>query len=399
MKVLVLSKYGPLAASPRHRFHAYVGPLADRGIHFHFAPLFGDAYVRQLGKPTANRLLLALKAYLGRLRDITRAGRYDLLLIHCELFPYLPSFAEALLDRGGHPFVLDLDDAIFHQYDSHRLAPVRWLLGDKIASVMRRARAVIAGSPYIADYARRHNPRVEVIPTVVDTRRYRVKEGSSDPFTVGWIGSPSTTPHLEHAIPALREAARRAPLRLLTIGAAPRDWPGLDVEMRPWSEDREVDDLLECDVGIMPLPDEPWARGKCAFKLIQYMACGLPTIASPVGANTSVVTPETGLLADTHAEWVASIDRLRANPDLRQKLGAAGRRRADASFSVSVHAERIASLLSRAASPSPRRNLDTTPFENAVPLPLPPTADTKGQVPSHEGRLPLFDRNRPSPGP
>jgi glycosyltransferase involved in cell wall biosynthesis len=243
--------------------------------------------------------------------------------------------------------VVDYDDALFHQYDQHRSAWVRRLLGGKIARVMRGAHLVTAGNAYLADYARRAGaPRVEIIPTVIDLERYPpagVRPASDTPFTIGWIGSPSTAKYLLAIAPALAEvcAGGRGVVRL--IGAGPVDLPGVPVEVLPWNGSTEVEELKRFDVGIMPLPDEPWERGKCGFKLIQYMACGLPVVASPIGVNMEIVEQGVnGYLAETTAEWVQALNTLLLDADLRKRMGQAGRKKVEQEYSLQVTGPRLA---------------------------------------------------------
>lgn len=346
MKVLVLAKYGARAASPRHRFLAFQPYLEKEGIELVFEPLFDDDYLAsRLSEGIMDRRAV-VTSYLRRVKALLGSYRYDLLWVHCELFPYLPSWAEELLARLRVPYVFDYDDAIFHMYDQHRRAWVRRALGEKIARVIRGARAVTAGSEYLSDYARRHNANVHLVPTVVDVERYAVKAEQRDPrFTVGWIGSPSTATYLAELEPPLRRLGQGVPLKVLLVGSGAHRMEGVDVEVRAWSEAREAADLAECDVGVMPLPDAPWARGKCAFKLIQYMAAGLATVASPVGANQDVVTTDTGLFAPTPEAWTDALRRLSGDLDLRQRLGEAGRARAVERYSLRSQEPRVAEIL------------------------------------------------------
>ena len=350
MKVMVLSRYGTLAASPRYRFAQYVPSLAARGIHLDVSALLDDAYLqaRFSGQSATSRQLLGA---LGRRSSaLVHARRYDLAVLHCELLPFAPAWFERLA-LAGVPYVFDYDDAIFHKYDMHSMALVRRVYGKKLLRVIRGARSVFAGSGYLADYARAANANVHLVPTVVDMGRYEVKKraATDKPFTIGWIGSPSTTKYLMLVAPALQRLAQHAPVRLIAVGASPIVIDGVQVDQRAWNEQREVGDLLECDVGIMPLTDDPWTRGKCAFKLIQYMACGLPVIASPVGANRDVVTGECGLFADSQNDWVDAMARLRDDQDLRFVLGARGRERAERHYSLASQSARVADLLHAAA--------------------------------------------------
>ncbi|MEL6184125.1 MAG: glycosyltransferase family 4 protein [Myxococcota bacterium] len=349
MKVLVLAKYGLRAASPRHRFLAFAPYLEKQGIHLVFEPLFDDSYLAsRLTSGELDRKAL-LRSYLRRVTAMLGSSRYDLLWIHCELFPYLPAWIEQLLARAGVRYVFDYDDAIFHMYDQHPNGWVRRALGDKIGRVIEGAQAVTAGSQYLVEYARRYQSNVHLVPTVVALERYAVEPGDRDGrFTVGWIGSPSTARFLSELREPLAALAREIPLKVLLIGSGPMEVPDVDLEVREWSEDREAADLAECDVGVMPLPDAPWARGKCAFKLIQYMAAGLPTVGSPVGANRDVVTEQTGWMASSPEEWKTALRRLAEDPELRRRLGAAGRARAKERYSLTSQEPRVKRILSEA---------------------------------------------------
>ncbi len=170
-------------------------------------------------------------------------------------------------------------------------------------------------------------------------------------MTIGWIGSPLTSSYLDLLRPALAALTARIPLRLLLIGAAPTALAGLPVERVAWSQDTEAAEIARCDVGVMPLPDLPWERGKCGYKLIQFMACALPVVASPVGANRDIIVPgETGFLAARGADWVSMLSRLHHDPQLRRRMGEAGRRRAEQLYSLQITAPRLVDLLRRLAA-------------------------------------------------
>jgi glycosyltransferase involved in cell wall biosynthesis len=207
---------------------------------------------------------------------------------------------------------------------------------------------VIAGNDYLAARARAAGAaRIELLPSVIDLARYRQKTASpaSSRFTVGWIGSPSTTPYLHSLAPVLRNLADVEGLRVVNVGGAPWTPEDLAVDNLPWSEDTEVEDMLRFDVGVMPLPDDPWARGKCGFKLIQYMGCGLPVVASPVGANAQIVEHGlTGFHATTPDEWSQSLRALAGDPQLRARMGAAGFARVRTHYSLEAVAPRLVAM-------------------------------------------------------
>ena len=352
MNVLFLPKYGPKAASTRHRYLQYFPHLESEGISCHASPLLDDAYLAKKFETGRTPPVDALRGYTHRLLALTGARRFDLAMVHCELFPYLPSWGEAILPRLGVPYVYDFDDAIFHNYDQSRLSVVRALFSGKLARVARGAALVTAGNEYLAAWSRRFQRRVEVLPTVVDLARFpRVSPARAPgPFVIGWIGSPSTAPYVSLVAEALAQVSRGDSARVVLVGSGPVDLPGVPVEVRPWSEATEAADIGRFDVGVMPLPDTPWARGKSGFKLIQYMAGGLPVVASPVGANRDIVEHGVnGFLAGTAEEWVSALETLRADPGLRDRMGRAGRERVRQRYSLAVTAPRLAGWLREAA--------------------------------------------------
>lgn len=357
MRVLALTKYGMRAASARQRFGLYEPSFAEAGIALDFAPLLPDSHVANLsaGRRTSPWTIAA--AYGRRARALlTAARRADVLWVHCETFPFLPAWVERLTLLTGRPVVFDYDDAIFHMYDDSPSAAVRTLLGGKLRPLIAGAAAVTAGNEYVADYARRLNNRVLVVPTVVDTDRVRPSPHPRSSLPViGWIGSPSTWPYVEPLLPILRQLAADGLARTLIVGAgrAAERLASAGVEFRPWAEQREISDLQEMDIGIMPVPDAAWERGKSGFKLIQYMAIGIPSIASPVGVNAAVLADgQAGITATSAAEWEASLRALLADGERRRRLGAAARTLAVENYSLTAQAPRLIELFRSLGTPS-----------------------------------------------
>ncbi|NWF68270.1 MAG: glycosyltransferase family 4 protein [Chloroflexi bacterium] len=345
MRVLMLTRYQPLSAASRLRFYQYLPFLELHGVEVTPAPLLTDADLARLYSTGRRGLVSTFSAYLKRAAQLF--GRYDLLWIEKELFPMLPALAEYLLRT---PYVVDYDDAVFHNYDLHRSAFVRRALSGKIDAVMRRAALVVAGNAYLATRARLAGAQwVEVLPTVIDITRYTLAAPPPPPITIGWIGSPSTSKYVEMLAPLLQELCAGGQARLLTIGAKNlRLPPAIPHENRDWAEEREVRDIQAMHIGIMPLPDEPWERGKCGYKLIQYMACGLPVVASAVGVNIELAA-DNGFAADSADEWREALFRLRDDAALRAQWGAAGRRKIEAGYTLQVSAPRLLDLLRHAA--------------------------------------------------
>jgi len=327
MKVLVLPRYGPQAASSRLRFFQFLPALQGAGVDAVVSPLIGDDLLLrkyQRGGYGPGRLAAA---YTRRIRSLLSRHRFDLVWIEKEALPWLPAWFEKRL-LGDVPYVLDFDDAIFHNYDRNSSRLVRTLLGERIDELMAGARLVIAGNSYLAARARRAgSAHTQILPTVVDLERYALKVLTDQVVRprIVWIGSPSTTQYLSMLIEPLARIARTHAFTLRVIGGTRVSMPGVDLETLAWSADTEAEAIRECDIGVMPLIDSAWEKGKCAYKLIQYMACGLPTIASPVGANCEVtVDGRTGYLAASDADWTAHLEVLLSDAALRRRMGHAG---------------------------------------------------------------------------
>ncbi|WP_341582331.1 glycosyltransferase family 4 protein [Marinobacter metalliresistant] len=351
MKVLLLSRYGPLGASSRVRFLQYLPYFQSKGIEVTVKPLLSDAYVKALYKG-GSRWREVLKGYVVRILALLSARRFDVVIIEKELFPFMPAIAERFLKLMRVPYVVDYDDALFHRYDCHTYRWVRRLLGQKIDSVMRHANCVTAGNRYLADRARKAGAkRVEIIPTAVDADRYRPRQkANSEVLTVGWIGTPQTSHYLEVLVPVFETLKQVLPVRFVAVGANPADFEGTPVETWPWTEASEVDSVQQFDIGVMPLVDSLWERGKCGYKLIQYMACGVPVVASPVGVNCEIVEEgKTGYLASSPDEWRSTLfDLLNEDPAVRARMGGNGRERVWRCYSTETQGPRIVDVLRRA---------------------------------------------------
>jgi glycosyltransferase involved in cell wall biosynthesis len=222
------------------------------------------------------------------------------------------------------------------------------LLGAKLDRLMARANLVVAGNDYLAARARQAGAdRVEIVPTVVDLARYPIRPSAGrDRLTVGWIGSPGTAVYLDAVKPVLQSLSETMPLKAIAIGAREDQLSGSPFEPVEWSEASEVDALRTIDIGIMPLPDTPWERGKCGYKLIQYMALGKPVVASPVGVNARIVrNGVNGFLAATADDWHIALAELAGDAALRAAFGAAGRGDVEKGYALSLQAPRLAAMI------------------------------------------------------
>ncbi|MEQ3636260.1 glycosyltransferase family 4 protein [Alcanivorax sp.] len=349
-RVLVLPKYARKGASSRLRTFQYLPFLEESGWEFTVKPLFDEAYLDSLYSGQGRSRVAMIMSYLRRVIVLFGFFRYRVIWLEKELLPYMPAWFEVLLSWIGVRYVVDYDDAIFHNYDLSGNSWIRRLLGRKIDTVMRHAACVIAGNDYLAERARSAGAKkVVVIPTVVNHHRYLAREDTSQLLTIGWIGSPTTQKYVELLLPAFQALAHQHAFRLLLVGATAdivARLPGVEVEVQPWSEDTEVALIREMDIGIMPLEDAPWEKGKCGYKLIQYMGTGVPVVASPVGVNPAIVDGAgCGFLANHLDEWGEAFLKLIGNVALRERLGHAGRAAVCKGFSIESQLEAISSSL------------------------------------------------------
>ena len=348
VNVLALTRYGRQAASSRHRFLNYIPLLEERGVTVTAAPLLDDSYVTQRVSGGKTDFTSVILAYGHRISELATSHRFDVVWIEGELFPRLPALAERLLTSFRIPYVVDLDDAIFHAYDRHPSPLYRSLLGHKIDVILNRAAAVVVGNKYLAQRAVQAGARqVSIVPTSLDERAYTpLKRAAGDRLTLTWIGSPITAPYLASVKTELSQLCRTLPAALKLIGLDQPPFPCTNVVVRKWSEESEAQEVASCDIGLAPLVDGPWERGKCGFKAVQYMAAGLPVLAAHVGAQSDIVTHgETGFLYRNGAEFTAFAKQLAADGELRSRLGAAGRQRVAADFSIHRWSETLRSTL------------------------------------------------------
>ena len=344
----VVTRYERSGASSRMRFYQYLPSLRQAGLEVFTAPLFSNEYVE--GLQSGNRKLWEIfRAYAARLEFFFSLGKIDRIWIENEALPWVPAKIEQAILGEKVPFVLDYDDAVFHQYDHHANYLVRLWLGDKHLQLMRRAATVVAGNDYIATYARNAGASaVEVLPTVVDLLRYPVTSRQTNKFApplVGWIGQRVTARYLVPLSHVFCHLAQAGIARFSAVGVDAKAL-GLPMDSKPWSEATEVEAIGLFDIGIMPLSDGPFERGKCGYKLIQYMACGLPVVASPVGVNSQIVEHGVnGFLASTPQEWTQALKVLAADRSLRERMGRAGRQKVEQHYSLQATRQRLISLL------------------------------------------------------
>ncbi len=360
IRVLALSPMPVEGAGCRFRIAQFVPYLREAGFEVTISPFYTREFFELVYQPGQHvRKAVSFLSLAGRrLRELFSLGDYDLVFLYREAIPLGPPIIERMIARRGLPIVYDFDDAIFLPAVSEANRSISFLKDPgRVAQILKLSAQVVVGNEFLAAFARQHTPAVSVIPTAVDTTRFvpRAAEPvSPHELVVGWIGSPTTFPYLEALAPVLAQVAARQPFTLKVSGAGkPVRFPGVRVEDVPWSLDDEVTLFNSCDAGVYPLTDDDWARGKCGFKAIQFMACGVPVVAAAVGVNREIIRDgENGLLAANPAEWAEKLERLLVDAGLRRRLAATGRETIEARYSLRVTAPQLAAILRKALNPA-----------------------------------------------
>lgn len=338
------------APSQRFRFEQYLDFLKAHGYDSDYSFLISkedDKHYHGKGN-ILRKVWIGVKALLIRFRDVLHMNRYDIIFISRRAFLTESMFFERLFRLSHAKIVFDLDDAIWIDAVSHYNRRFAWLKGtSNTANVIRISDHVIAGNQYLADFSKKYNSNITIIPTTIDTDLYVPSYNlSQDPVVIGWSGSWSTIQHFRLAIPALQVLRTKygTRIRIKVIGDGDYKEDSLGIIGLPWVEETEIADLQEMHIGIMPLPDDQWSWGKCGLKGLQYMALEIPTIMSPVGVNKEIIEHgKNGFLCTTTEEWVEVLERLVLDWDLRISIGKAGRRTVVDRYSVIANRSRYLS--------------------------------------------------------
>ena len=272
----------------RYRIEQWEPLLRERGVEISYEPFECKDLNSIVHRPgmLGRKAQLVARSMARRFNALKRVKDFDLVYIFREAALLGPPIFERLIDRSGVPVVFDFDDAIFISYRSPSNGYLSYLkFANKTKTICRLASHVMVGNPYLAEYASQVNPNVTVIPTTIDTEKYKVLEMENHSGTpvIGWTGSFSTAQHLDTLRTTLQKLAAVEPFRLRVIGATDYAIEGVQVDTIRWTSEREVQDLEGIDIGIMPLPDDNWTKGKCGLKALQFMALGIPTVLSPIG--------------------------------------------------------------------------------------------------------------------
>lgn len=355
-KILILCPYPERRApSQRLKFEQYYDSWRAAGYELEVRPFWDEAAWEILYEPghTPGKIFGLLRGLFGRASVLSAARQAALVYLHLEAAPIGPPFIERLIAAAGVPIVYDIDDLIYlpHSSESNRFMR-RLRGGDKVFDLMRLSRHVIVCTEHLRRLALAHNARVTSISSTIDTARYqpRPHRPRTEGVVIGWSGSHSTSPHLHLLDDVLRELQRTDAIRVRVIGDASFQVDGLTLEARPWVLGTEIQDLSEIDIGIYPLPEKEWVFGKSGLKALQYMGLAIPTVAQRIGANVEIIAPGTnGLLASGPEEWRAALRSLIHDPELRRRLGEAGRQTVLERYSVEASQGRYLDILDEVA--------------------------------------------------
>lgn len=355
-RLLVVSPYPEhCAPSQRLKYEQYFDHWRAEGYEITVAPFLTPAFMAIVYRPgnLVRKVLWTVYGYLARLALLPTLPRYDAVYVHLWVVPFGPPVYERLYRLFSKSMVYDIDDMVhlrIHEKVNANWFTYRFKSASRVISLLRSADHVITCTPALDAFARGFNPNTTDISSTVDTDVYAPTNAYSNgrPVVLGWSGSHSTSRWLALLGDVLRELRAELDFRLLVIGDPHFRMDGVEVEAVAWSEATEVADLRRIDVGLYPLPDEPWVYGKSGLKAIQYMALGIPTVASAVGANFRVVEDGvSGRLVRTPDDWKAAIRALAADPALRRSMGRAGRTRVEERFSVAANAPTYLSIINK----------------------------------------------------
>jgi glycosyltransferase involved in cell wall biosynthesis len=352
MKVLFIVPYPTEGPSNRFRVEQYLPFLEKEGIEYTLRPFFTSEIFKVLYK---KRYLLKIVIYIliftaKRIYDIFTAARYDIIFIHREAYPFGGAVFEYLFKLFGKKLIFDYDDSIFLPNHSSFHEITRFLKKpSKIKKIIKMSDHIIAGNQFLKDYAKRYNKKVTVLPTCIDTDKYKPLRNplKKEKIVIGWIGSHTTQKYLLSMADVFSNLLKKYKnLEIRIIGGQFEQRHNQRIICKDWSIDSELKEIQEFNIGIMPLDDDDWARGKCAFKIIQYMSVGTPAVASRVGMNIEVIEDGVnGFLINSKEEWIKKLSLLIDNRNLRLELGKTGRATAEERYSVQANYRKFINTL------------------------------------------------------
>ncbi|WP_238492512.1 glycosyltransferase family 4 protein [Desulfotruncus alcoholivorax] len=301
-----------------------------------------------------HKIIYFILSALSRIVALFRVPFYDVIFIQKLALPHVYPFPEVLLCKLGKwlrkRVIFDFDDAIYTVSEVRKKTLFeKFAYPGRVQKIISQCDSIVAGNDYLGQFARKYNQRVHVVPTSIDLAKYSMRlfhDKESTPVVIGWIGTPSTSPYLNLIIPVLQEIAAKKEIVFRIIGGRSFECPGVKVEYLRWSLESEVEDIRSLDIGVMPLSDDPWTRGKCGLKLLQYMAAGVPAVASPVGVNNKIIMDGiNGYLAKNTKEWVSKIEKIISFPAAHLDMLQQARKTVENEYSMAVNVDKLIKIL------------------------------------------------------
>lgn len=341
-KILVICPYPEnVAPSQRLKFEQYYPHFSEAGYKVDVSPFISKGFFSIIYKKGYffQKAYYTLQGYLRRTRDLFRLHRYDIVYLHLWATPFGPPLFEGLIRTLSRRVVYDIDDLVYLKNVKSKAHPLVTLIKGRKKPIylMKVADYVVTCTPYLDEFVRQYNTNTIDISSTVDTeKRYKVVNNYNNPLpTLGWSGSHSTSKYFYLLEDVLKELARKHQFKILVIGDDKVQIDGLMVEAMAWREETEIQNLQRIDIGLYPLPDEEWVLGKSGLKAIQYMALGIPTVATAIGANYRVIEDGvSGFLVSSREEWIDRLSQLIEQPELRKRIGEAARKTVEEKFSI-----------------------------------------------------------------
>ncbi len=333
LRVLAVVPYHlDFCAGQRFRIELWAKELAKRGIEVEFLPFTNKELTDVLYQPNRNlkKATMLLTQFAGQFSRALTAKRPDVIFIYREAALIGPAIIERILRRQRVPIVYDIDEPLFVPYlspSNGRLNKLKFF--SKVDELFKLSDCVFAVNSPIAEYAKKFNQNVEIVPMTVDVNRYapRKTESKNVKPVIAWVGTRTNQPMIELAVPALRALKTQRDFSFRIIADDEMQFEGLEVDFIPWSYDTEIENLQNADIGIVPVKENDWSPWKFFFKTIQFMSLGLPVVASATGSNVEIIEDGVnGFLVETESEWVEKLQLLMENPQLRANLGAGARK-------------------------------------------------------------------------
>ena len=339
------------APSQRFRYEQYLELLRERGYEYHLSSFLDLEAWDILYKPGHyfSKAFKILSGFGHRFADLFKMSGYNFVFIHREASPIGPPVFEWIIAKIlRKKIIYDFDDAIWLSNTSANnkiAAGIKFHC--KVKDICKWAYKVSCGNDYLADFARTYNSSVIVNPTTIDTVNLhnRVKDQNMEHLTIGWTGTHSTIQYLDKLVPILQKLEKTMSFTFTVISNSPPEFELRSLKYVPWNKATEIDDLMDFNIGIMPLSDDKWAKGKCGFKALQYMSLGIPAIVSPVGVNTRIVdNGVNGVICDSYDEWEKALTQFIKDRSLRVKMGVEARKKVEDKYSVLSNSENFVAL-------------------------------------------------------